>query len=250
MQRRVWDGPARVGAALLGLLAGAGFLAAWAPAPPPAPRNAVDFVQLVPADAPPPARTAPVVRQVVSVVATGGRSSTAWLTLWQRRSAEAPWRRYGPAIQVRVGAAGVTRHPREGLAATPLGSFALTHAYGRDSNAEQLLTRLPYHRLRPGDGWNTAPGRGYNRLGHTGELWAGRNTWARAAVLIDYNVGHPRARAGSGFFVHVAGGGPTRGCVALPRAAMFHLLRWLDPSARPRIVIALGTAPAAAPSPA
>jgi len=247
VERRVWDWPARVGAALLGLLAGAGFLAAWAPAPPATPRNAVDFVQLVPVDAPPPAQTAPVVRQVVSVVATGGRS-TAWLTLWERRSATAPWRRDGAPIWVRVGAAGVSRHPREGVPATPLGSFALTHAYGRDSNAEQLLTRLPYRQLRPGDGWNTAAGAGYNRLGHTGELWAARNTWARAAVLIDYNVDHPRAGAGSGFFVHVAAGGPTSGCVALPRAAMLHLLNWLDPAARPRIVIELGTGPTTAPS--
>jgi L,D-peptidoglycan transpeptidase YkuD (ErfK/YbiS/YcfS/YnhG family) len=243
MERRVWDWPARVGVALLGLLAGAGFLGVWAPGPPAAPRNAVAVVRLVRVDAPPPARTAPVVRQVVSVVATDASRSTAWLTLWTRRSGSAPWRRDGAPIRVRLGAAGVTRHPREGLAATPLGTFPLTRALGRDTNAEQLVTRLPYHRLRPGDGWNTAPGAGYNRLGHTGELWAARNAWARAAVLIDYNVDHPRARAGSGFFVHVAAGGPTRGCVALPPTAMLHLLRWLDPAAHPRISIALGTTP-------
>ena len=236
MEGRAW--PARIGAAAFGLLAAAGVLAATLPGPGPAPAYAVQPVPLAPpAPTPPPAPSQ--VRQLVSVVAAGPWSTTARLTLWQRRTGTSPWQQVGPAVTVRLGRAGLTRHPREGQAATPLGSYSLTRAFGRDSNAEQLITRMPYHRLRPGDGWSTAAGRGYNRLGHSGELWAGRNTWARAAVLIDYNVAHPRAGAGSGFFVHVAAGGPTRGCVGLPRRAMFRLLRWRDPAAHPRIVISV-----------
>jgi L,D-peptidoglycan transpeptidase YkuD (ErfK/YbiS/YcfS/YnhG family) len=174
-------------------------------------------------------------RQVVSVLAPHRTSRTGRLTLWHRTTAGA-WQRVGRSVPVRLGSAGLTTKPREGRPATPIGSFRLTHAYGRD---RQPAVRLTYHRLRPGDGWNTAPGPGYNRLGHTGELWAGRNSWARAAVLIDYNVTAPRAGAGSGFFLHVGSGGPTNGCVGLPAAAMIHLLRWLDPADHPRVVIAL-----------
>lgn len=237
MEGRDW--PACMGSALLGLLAGIGFLAASLRMPGPPPEYAVQQVRLAPSV---PALVAPPnagVRQLVSVVAARPSSTTARLTLWERASGTSRWRPVGRPVIVRLGRAGLTRHPREGQQATPLGSFPLTHAFGRGSNDEQLLTRLPYRQLRPGDGWNTAPGRGYNRLGHTGELYAGRNSWARAAVLIDYNVISPKAGAGSGFFVHVAAGGPTRGCVGLPRAAMFRLLRWLDPAAHPRIVIAV-----------
>jgi L,D-peptidoglycan transpeptidase YkuD (ErfK/YbiS/YcfS/YnhG family) len=173
--------------------------------------------------------------QVVSVLAAHRTSRTGRLTLW-RRGADGSWRRVGRSVPVRLGSAGLTKHPREGRPATPIGSFRLTRALGRDPQPE---VKLRYRQLRPGDGWNTAPGRGYNRLGRTGELWAGRNTWARAAVLIDYNVAHPRSGAGSGFFLHVAAGGPTNGCVGLPRRAMLHLLRWLDPARHPRVLIAV-----------
>jgi L,D-peptidoglycan transpeptidase YkuD (ErfK/YbiS/YcfS/YnhG family) len=175
--------------------------------------------------------------QVVSVLAPQRRSRRGRLTLWERTAAGA-WRQVGASVPVRLGSDGLTATPREGRPATPIGSFRLTRASGRGADPR---VRLHYRQLRPGDGWNTAPGPGYNRLGHTGELWAGRNTWARAAVLIDYNVHHPRAGAGSGFFLHVGSGGPTNGCVGVPRAAMLHLLHWLDPARHPRVLI--GVAP-------
>ena len=236
MERRAGGGTGRVAGLLFGLLAAAAVIATAHPEAPE-PQFAV---QVLPPGRSPAARPAPIaaLQQRVLVVAATRHSTTARLTLWQRRGT-APWRRADAAVTVHLGAAGLTRHPREGDPATPLGTFALTRAFGRDADRGGRLTRLPYRQLRPGDGWNTAPGAGYNRLGHTGELYDGRDGWARAAVLIDYNVRNPRAGAGSGFFVHVAGGGPTRGCVALPRPAMFRLLRWLDPAAHPRIVIAL-----------
>ena len=42
---------------------------------------------------------------------------------------------------------------------------------------------------------------------------------------------------GSGIWFHVEHTGPTRGCVALPRAAMVALLRTLTPAARPVVVM-------------
>ncbi|MFZ0041124.1 MAG: L,D-transpeptidase family protein, partial [Solirubrobacteraceae bacterium] len=44
---------------------------------------------------------------------------------------------------------------------------------------------------------------------------------------------------GSGIFIHSWVSGPTGGCVALSRARLLALLRWLKPSAHP--VIAIGT---------
>jgi L,D-peptidoglycan transpeptidase YkuD (ErfK/YbiS/YcfS/YnhG family) len=45
---------------------------------------------------------------------------------------------------------------------------------------------------------------------------------------------------GSGIFLHVQIGKATSGCISLHRAALVHVLRWLDPGARPQI--AIGTA--------
>jgi L,D-peptidoglycan transpeptidase YkuD (ErfK/YbiS/YcfS/YnhG family) len=204
---------------------------------PSAPRTGVIVRHRAPRPAPFPGAAGRTL-QVVSVVATSSRARTARVTLWQRRAPGARWRRASPAAVAHVGADGLTRHPHEGRAATPLGSFALTRAFGRDADVGARITRMPYRQLRPGDGWSNARGH-YNRLGRTGEMFLGRDSWMRLAVLIDYNTVHPRYGAGSGFFLHVGGTSPTDGCVGLPLPTMRRMLAWLRPAARPRVVIAL-----------
>jgi L,D-peptidoglycan transpeptidase YkuD (ErfK/YbiS/YcfS/YnhG family) len=57
-----------------------------------------------------------------------------------------------------------------------------------------------------------------------------------SGAVIAYN----QARApglGSAIFLHLSSGGSTAGCVALPSSELLPLLRWLDPSRQPRIVI-------------
>lgn len=56
-------------------------------------------------------------------------------------------------------------------------------------------------------------------------------------MVIDYNRAPVVQGAGSAFFLHVAVGEPTQGCVAVPRADLVSILRWLTPSAHPRILI-------------
>ncbi|WP_369137788.1 L,D-transpeptidase family protein [Modestobacter versicolor] len=58
-------------------------------------------------------------------------------------------------------------------------------------------------------------------------------------MVIDHNRGGTPG-AGSAFFLHVTDGAPTAGCVAVDRAAMQQLLRWLDPAATPVISIGVG----------
>jgi L,D-peptidoglycan transpeptidase YkuD (ErfK/YbiS/YcfS/YnhG family) len=60
------------------------------------------------------------------------------------------------------------------------------------------------------------------------------------AVVIDYNRAPVRQGAGSAFFLHVTVGAPTQGCISIAQAQLVRILRWLDPSAHPRILI--GTA--------
>jgi L,D-peptidoglycan transpeptidase YkuD (ErfK/YbiS/YcfS/YnhG family) len=58
--------------------------------------------------------------------------------------------------------------------------------------------------------------------------------------VIEYNMHPVVSGRGSGIFLHVQIGKATSGCISLRRAALVHVLRWLDPQALPQI--AVGTA--------
>ncbi len=62
------------------------------------------------------------------------------------------------------------------------------------------------------------------------------------AVVIDYNRSPAVPGAGSAFFLHVAGGAPTAGCVSIDASALIRLIRWLDPAQSPAIAIGVRTA--------
>ena len=55
--------------------------------------------------------------------------------------------------------------------------------------------------------------------------------------MIRYNAGPVVPGRGSAIFLHDDTGGPTAGCVSLPRPRLLRLLRWLRPSAQPRLAI-------------
>lgn len=186
--------------------------------------------------------------QVVTVKASG---SWATVVAWQRDGTG--WHRVLSTAAARVGANGVTNGAtrRQGTNTTPTGTYTLTQAFGilADPGA-----RLPYHRVGPDDWWvEDNNSRWYNTLRqasaggfdtalpesdvngsehlitHTGQY--------DYAVVIDYNM-HPAVPyRGAGIFLHVSDGYPTAGCVAVPRATLVAMLRWLDPAAHPRIAI-------------
>jgi L,D-peptidoglycan transpeptidase YkuD (ErfK/YbiS/YcfS/YnhG family) len=59
------------------------------------------------------------------------------------------------------------------------------------------------------------------------------------AALEEFVAARPAvAGRGSAIFLHVNGAGSTAGCVSLARGNMIAVLRWLDPAAFPRIVMA------------
>ncbi|HUR22727.1 MAG TPA: hypothetical protein VMZ73_02540, partial [Acidimicrobiales bacterium] len=55
-------------------------------------------------------------------------------------------------------------------------------------------------------------------------------------AVIAYNTDRTPG-LGSAIFMHVSNGGPTAGCVSLPSAQLVEVLRWLDPSMSPKIVL-------------
>ncbi len=144
----------------------------------------------------------------------------------------------------------MSTHASEYRSATPIGSFTLTQAFGRNSDPG---TRLPYFATTPSDYWISDAGSRYNthqRCGGCGyddgvnERLYYETPYYNYAVVIDYNTrnapGGVRPGRGSAYFLHVTDGSATAGCVAIPQSRLVPIMRWLTPSAHPRILI--GTA--------
>ncbi len=151
-----------------------------------------------------------------------------------------------------VGADGLSTSPSEYRSATPIGSFTLTQAFGYYSDPG---TALPYVHTTPSDWWISQPGSLYNThqrcvsgcaftRGNPNEHLYYETPYYNYAVVIDYNTrnapGGVRQGAGSAFFLHVTDGYATAGCVAIPQTKLVSLMRWLTPSAHPRILIGVG----------
>jgi L,D-peptidoglycan transpeptidase YkuD (ErfK/YbiS/YcfS/YnhG family) len=168
------------------------------------------------------------------------------LSVWTRDGA--CWRRVAGPWRAHLGRTGLSTRKREGDGATPVGTFALgATAYG---NAPDPGVRLRYHRLACGDWWDEDPASPtYNTFQHvacgTTPAFGGASEalWRiapqyRYFAVIDYNDRPVVAGRGSAIFLHVAVGA-TAGCISLPERQLVQLLRWLRPSAHPRIRIGI-----------
>ncbi|MFI5619570.1 L,D-transpeptidase family protein [Streptomyces sp. NPDC051567] len=171
-------------------------------------------------------------RQLVLVLGRAKDSSEATAALYTRPAPGADWVRAG-SWPARNGARGWSTERAYGDLTSPEGVFALTDAGG-------LLpappgTRLPYDE----NGSFVASGRGVN-----GESLAGSFDHV---VAIGYNrrpgtspldpVRPDGEGRGGGIWLHVDHGGPSQGCVGVPKAAMRTVLETLDPAAEPVIVM-------------
>lgn len=201
--------------------------------------------------------------QVVLVEATTWGSTTATLTAYEQ-SADGTWRVAIPATRALLGANGLVPgdRRRQGTGTTPTGTYAFVSAFGRDTDPG---SGLPYTRIDRNDAWTYSPRfpatynvfqdtpRSWSAYGRYVErLWQYGRQYDHVAVL-DYNLpGGPIERGldgvnraqrtadtkrGGGIFLHVSNGKRTAGCIAISKARMREVLRWLDPAANPVIVV-------------
>jgi L,D-peptidoglycan transpeptidase YkuD (ErfK/YbiS/YcfS/YnhG family) len=140
--------------------------------------------------------------------------------------------------------AGPQRH--EGDGATPEGIYPIgSTMYGTNPNPG---IRFAYHQLACGDWWDEdASSPGYNTFQHVScgvtpafaadseALWTEGNAYPSMAV-IDFNT-PSTGPIGSGIFLHTDVGIATQGCVSLPSADLITVLRWLNPSLHPVVVM-------------
>jgi L,D-peptidoglycan transpeptidase YkuD (ErfK/YbiS/YcfS/YnhG family) len=190
-------------------------------------------------------RSTGTARQLVTVEAPKARTVLAEVVLWQRlggcwRWVRGPWAAF-------IGRNGFSNHHREGDGTTPAGIYPIGPvAYG---NAPNPGTKLPYHHLVCGDWWDEDPtSRQYNTFQHVpcGQAppfgGASEALWTETAaypsfLVVEYNTRPVVPYAGSAIFVHASTGAPTTGCVALPLDDLDQMLRWLQPSRPPYIVM-------------
>jgi L,D-peptidoglycan transpeptidase YkuD (ErfK/YbiS/YcfS/YnhG family) len=176
-------------------------------------------------------------------------STSATLQTWTKSGGG--WRKVGPAVHAYLGSDGLTNTMSEFVSATPTGSYTLTQAFGRNADPG---TALPYFRTTPADWWISQASSVYNTHQRCTSGTDGNGCGYRApsehlyyetpyynyAVVIDYNTrnaGPVRPNAGSAVFLHVTVGQPTQGCVSIAEDQLLRIMRWLQPSAHPRILI-------------
>lgn len=201
-------------------------------------------------------------KQMVLVIADNWNSTTGILQKFQRQSTQNQWQRVGDKIAVNLGENGMgwgiglhgatlTRSPQviEGAEKSPVGVFAITLAFGKDS-AKNLGVKLPYKQITnttfcPDD----IKSKFYNRIVDTKVI---TKDWDSAEDMYDYmqqdlyvygfmvnhNYSKPIPGRGSCFFVHASQGTgiSTAGCTAFASTLVKNIIVWLDPAQNPVLV--------------
>ncbi len=187
-------------------------------------------------------------RQVIAVVAGGYGDTTATLTAYQK-GVDGWTQVFGP-WQAEIGEAGFAPPGEkvEGDLRTPSGSYGFLFFFGVDSEPSGIT--FPWRSISSSDVWNDDPSspyynqwideatQGVDVAGADPEPMYDVPDYDYGAV-IEYNmfpVSHTPPD-GSAIFFHYSTV-PTVGCVALPDVGeLVEVLRWLNPSDDPRIIM-------------
>jgi L,D-peptidoglycan transpeptidase YkuD (ErfK/YbiS/YcfS/YnhG family) len=193
--------------------------------------------------------------QVIVVSAPTSTSTVATVDAFQRQP-DGRYKRLARFPSARVGAAGIGR-AREGVSRTPAGLFRLSVPFGLRPDPGVRGAR--YLRVDRDDVWTGSDGTVLNvhRRCAPGTCPSGYGAFERLSnhpgaydlgFLIGHNAPAPWGTgavrgAGSAFFFHVKDASATGGCVAVSRAEMDRLLRWLRFGTAPVVSIGVGAAP-------
>ena len=192
-----------------------------------------------------PSRSADA-RQLIVVTSANWSSTSGTLTTYEKVGTT--WKAVLVDRPVRLGRNGFNIHHREGDGTTPAGSFPIVGIMGRQPNPG---VRFPYHQIIPGDCWiSDVRSAAYNELvratpcsSPNEDLYRIGAGAYRYAAITGYNMSPIVPGAGSAIFLHRhsydAFGStlPTSGCVSMAEPDLLAVLRWLDPSAHPRITM-------------
>lgn len=160
--------------------------------------------------------------------------------------ADSTWREARAPMDAVVGRNGFAPpgEKREGDGRTPSGLYRLGTVFGY---AESAATKMPYRQAAADDLWvDDIHAADYNRWVKQSETRAASFEKMRRdddlykyGVVIEYNTDPVVKGHGSAIFMHVwaGAGSTTAGCVAVSEEDILSILAWLDPAARPVILI-------------
>lgn len=182
--------------------------------------------------------------QCILVVNDG--ASSPYARVYALEKQEGAWRSVFSPMEAMIGKNGFAPpgEKREGDCRTPSGIFPLGTAFGYDPSVE---TRMPYRQATAEDVWVDDPDADdYNRWvkkektkAASYELMRREDHLYRYGIVIEYNTNPVVKGHGSAIFFHVwmHKDESTHGCVALSEKDMLEILRWLDPGAKPLVVM-------------
>jgi L,D-peptidoglycan transpeptidase YkuD (ErfK/YbiS/YcfS/YnhG family) len=183
-------------------------------------------------------------RQLITVTAASYTATYATFRAY-RVSGGKQTEVFGPWT-ARVGYNGVARpgKKREGDGRTPSGTYGFSFFFGVSPDPDPHFA-YPFRHAYTYDYWDDDPASSrYNEWVDTKTASAGaepepmHNVPAYDyAAVIAYNTARVPG-LGSAIFLHVGTGGPTAGCVSLPKAELLKILRWLRPADKAVITIA------------
>lgn len=133
---------------------------------------------------------------------------------------------------------------REGDGKSPSGIFRLERTFGYN---ESIQSKMPYRQVSSDDLWiddvnaadynqwvkkDTSKAVSYEKMKRCDDLY-------KYGIVIEYNTNPVIKGYGSAIFLHVWGGKniPTAGCVAVSEDDIVKILGWLDPKAKPLIIM-------------
>jgi L,D-peptidoglycan transpeptidase YkuD (ErfK/YbiS/YcfS/YnhG family) len=151
------------------------------------------------------------------------------------------WKVVVPTVTAHVGYNGFAQDKHEGDGRTPAGVYGFSFAFGTNGDPG---THLSYRRASQGDVWVDDPS---SSLYNTWQTEPANGRWSSAeqlyqpapygyAAAIAYNMARTPGR-GSAIFLHISLGHATSGCVSIDESELLRVLRWLDPSRHPVIVM-------------
>lgn len=181
--------------------------------------------------------------QLIVVTKTSASAYSALCSVYEKTNGE--WKYVLKDIRAVTGNKGISYNRREGDGTTPAGIFNISQAFGKANNPG---TSLPYRVVQADDWWA-----GDSEHPDTYNTWqkSPSSGWRESesehlidyeiykyAFVIDFNTQRTPYK-GSAIFFHIApySGRGTAGCVGVGEGDLVKILKWLNPSKNPKIII-------------
>lgn len=143
------------------------------------------------------------------------------------------------SFPVRLGWNGISYTRVQNSGKTPAGILNILSAFGVADNPG---SNYAYHKVSTADYWNLIDGSpNYNRLvkgdpGGDAEHLIDYPSEYKYALVTDWNDSQSAGKGGA-IFIHVNGSGATGSCISLTEGDMLALIRWMNPSNNPKVLV-------------